>query len=239
MIRAILLTAAWLAASMAQAQEADPTPPTPPVASFPAFTKWRIEPLPPAQTDKVIPEEETPVPANQIRSVTLRSDGRLQLVEATLGDGSKFTVYNGEGNAAYFDRGDGRPVIVGNRTGKTSLDLLFVPGFPLVGWVTPDDFDGIESVDGVPCFRYVRKGLNPEQASEDTDEFQLLDLTAWIRVENAYPFRVSARGQTFQFSGPEPAPGTIQIPEGILSAVQQYDKEKASLRRGGRRSPTN
>lgn len=107
---------------------------------------------------------------------------------------------------------------------------LYTRGYLATGWMTAQDYVGIESINKELVYKFHRDGKMP--ADVDSSPTAIPDmssyapaLTAWIRVADKSPVRVQLGSEQYEFSVPQSFSGHVELPPSFQAEKGRIDSE--------------
>ena len=190
------------------AQEATPIPPphAPYVAAPRPGTSWQIEvqhtnvPKPTGTAKKTTTPQHLPV------SINYHCGVGLTYVVVTWSDGTKTDGYVQDGHLVQKSS-SGKILMLAAEDEEYSLPI-FTKGYPGTAWVDMSGYKQVEVVGKKPAYKYVGH-YNVELLGGPP---LVLELDAWISVDDGVPLRVALGPLVYTFGPVTPSNDPVELP---------------------------
>lgn len=103
---------------------------------------------------------------------------------------------------------------------------VFVQGYPGSAWPELADYKGVERIAEQDCYKFQRAAA---VVLIDGVEVGVPELSAWVRVSDKVPVRMSFGNVVYEFSPIQAGPSAIDIPTEYRSVAEKAAKERAAL----------
>jgi hypothetical protein len=108
------------------------------------------------------------------------------------------------------------------------LNPYFVRGFPGAIWITLNQYQGIQKIGDVTCYKFVRPPARAPNVLVNGD-FPLPEFTALINVANKVPVRINLGIAVYQYSPMQPINPDLDVPPDVAKFLAEVGKEQNSL----------